>query len=118
VFVLSDIAFIPPEDNLEEERALERGVRYRVVVESAVLDRPGFLAAAREAEAYNEHIRVRPSLPTRLLIADDDLALLPLRRHGEGRTPGALLVHPSGMLDVITAMFEQSWERATDFLAG
>lgn len=117
VFVLSDVAFVSADDNVEEERALERGVRYRVIVESAVLDRPGFLTAAREAARFGEEIRVRPALPTRLVIADDDLALVPMRTHGEDRMPGALLVHPSGLLDLITAIFERFWESATDFLS-
>lgn len=116
VFVLSDVAIVSADDNIEEERALARGVRYRVIVESAVLDRPGFLDAAREAETYGEQIRVRPSLPTRLIVADDDIALLPMRTHGDDRGAGALLVHPSGLLDLLIAIFEQFWEQATAFL--
>ena len=91
-------------------------MRYRVIVESGVLERPGFLDVAREAGALGEEIRVLPTLPTRLFIADDAMALLPMRSHGEDRSAGALLVHPSGLLDLVIAIFEEYWKTATDFL--
>lgn len=114
--VLSEVALLTAEENVEEERALLRGVRYRVVVESAVLERPGFLQVAREGAAVGEEIRVLPALPTRMFIADDRMALLPMHSHvGDGRF-GALLVHPSGLLDLVMAIFEEYWSAATEFL--
>lgn len=116
VFMLSDIAFLEAADNLEEERALKRGVRYRVIAEKGVLERPGLIAAAREAAAFGEELRLLPALPTRLLISDDRLALLPMRSRGEERASGALLVHPSGLLDLVMAIFEEYWATSTQFL--
>lgn len=115
--VRSDIALLGPEENVEEERALLRGVRYRVIVEAAVLERPGFLLAAREAREVGEEVRVHPALPTRLLIADDRMALLPMHSRGGDRGYGALLVHPSGLLDLVMAIFEEYWSVATQLLA-
>ncbi len=37
VLMLSDVAFLSADDNVEEDRALARGVRYRVIVESGAL---------------------------------------------------------------------------------
>lgn len=116
VLVLSDVALLSAEENVEEERALGRGVRYRVIVESGVLERPGFLAAAREAATHGEDIRVLPTLPTRMFIADDRMALLPMREQSDDRGFGALLVHPSGLLDLVMAIFEEFWSSATEFL--
>ncbi|WP_307370485.1 helix-turn-helix domain-containing protein [Microbacterium sp. W4I4] len=113
VFVLSDVALMDSAANTEEGRALARGVEYRVVVEADVLERPGFLDAAREAYAYGEEVRVLPTLPTRLFLVDGELALLPTYSRNEGNVTGALLVHPSGLLDLVTAMFEQYWRMAT-----
>ena len=105
------------EEDLEEDRALARGVRYRVIVESGVLERPGWLAAAREMTQIGEEIRVLPALPTRMLIADDQMALVPMRSQGDDdRGSGALLVHPSGLLDLVSAIFEEYWTSATTFL--
>ncbi len=114
--VLSDVALLTAEENVEEERALLRGVRYRVIVESAELERPGFLQGARESAPVGEEIRVLPTLPTRMVIADDTMALLPMRSQGEHGF-GALLIHPSGLLDLVMAIFEEYWRAATQFLA-
>ncbi|GAA1992010.1 helix-turn-helix domain-containing protein [Microbacterium pumilum] len=116
VLVLSQVAIISGAENVEEDRALERGVRYRVVVEGGVLERPGFLDVARSVGALGEEIRVLPTLPTRMFIADDAMALLPMRSHGENSSLGALLVHPSGLLDLVMAIFEEYWKTATRLL--
>ena len=83
VLVLHEIALLSGEDNIEEDRALARGVRYRVIVENAVLERPGFLTAAREMAQIGEEIRVLPTLPTRMFIVDDQMALVPMHSQGE-----------------------------------
>lgn len=116
-FVLEEVALMAGADNTEEDRALARGVRYRVVVESAVLERPGFIDVVRELEPLGEEVRVLPSLPTRLFIADESLALLPMYSHGERKVSGALLVHPSGLLDLVLAMFERAWSDAPRLFA-
>ncbi|WP_137845133.1 winged helix-turn-helix transcriptional regulator [Microbacterium sp. 2FI] len=115
--VLSDVALLTAEQNVEEERALLRGVRYRVIVESGVLERPGFLDVARESAAYGEEIRVLPALPTRMFIADDAMALVPMHGDDPERGFGALLIHPSGLLDLVSAIFEEYWRTATQFLS-
>lgn len=116
VLVLNEIALVSGEENVEEDRALARGVRYRVIVESAVLQRPGFLTAAREMALIGEEVRVLPTLPTRMFIADDQMALVPMRSQAEDAGFGALLIHPSGLLDLVTAIFEEYWRSATEFL--
>ncbi|MET0975819.1 MAG: helix-turn-helix domain-containing protein [Leifsonia sp.] len=114
-FVLSEIAFLTADENPEEDLALARGVRYRILVEAPVIERPGFLEAARESATMGAAVRVLPDLPTRLIIVDDQIALLPMKSHGEHRASGALLVHPSGLLDLVAASFDQFWSSATAF---
>ena len=116
VLVLNEIALLSGEENIEEDRALARGVRYRVIVENAVLERPGFLTAAREMAQIGEEIRVLPTLPTRMFIADDRMALVPMHSQGEDGGFGALLIHPSGLLDLVVSIFEAYWRSATEFL--
>lgn len=117
VFMLSDVAFLDADENVAEDAALARGVRYRVIVEKAVLEWPGFIEAARESAPFGEEVRVLPTLPTRLIIADDAMALLPMRSRGPDRASGALLVHPSGLLDLVAAMFEEFWAASTEFIS-
>lgn len=111
VFMRADVPFVSAEENAEEERALLRGVRYRVIVERGVLDNPNFLNAARESLPYGEYVRAVPMLPTRLLIVDDHLALLPMVRPTDDRY-GAILVHPSSLLDLLVEVFETTWSSA------
>lgn len=118
VFVLGDIALLESADNLEEERALARGVRYRTIVERAVLERPGFLEAAKQVDLDGEEVRVLAALPTRLFIADGDIALLPMASHGPGEADGALLLHRSGLLDLVVATFEKYWSAARPLFGG
>lgn len=116
VLVLHEIALLSGEENVEEDRALARGVRYRVIVESAVLERPGFLSAAREMAQIGEEVRVLPTLPTRMFIADDQMALVPMHSQSQDEGFGALLIHPSGLLDLVMSIFEEYWRTATEFL--
>ena len=117
-FVLREVDLVDGSENTVEDRAIARGVRYRVVVVASVVERPGFLDQARSVMPLGEEIRVRPSLPTRLFVADGDLALLPMYSHGEQKISGALLVHPSGLLDLVNAMFEETWRTAIRVVEG
>lgn len=117
VFVKSEVTLLEPAENLEEERALARGVRYRTIVEMAVAERPGFLDAARSAVAAGEEIRALPEVPTRLFLVDGRLALLPMHPEGADQVGGALLVHPSGLLDLVMAVFETFWDSARPLFA-
>ena len=45
------------------------------------------------------------------------MALLPMRSRGPDRASGALLVHPSGLLDLVAAMFEEFWAASTEFIS-
>ncbi len=116
VFVLREPILMASPENTHEERAIARGVRYRTIVETGVMERPGFFDVARQAHAMGEDVRVLPSLPTRLIMIDRRLALLPLRSQGERSVSGALLVHPSGLLDLVISAFEQCWRAATALL--
>jgi sugar-specific transcriptional regulator TrmB/DNA-binding CsgD family transcriptional regulator len=114
------------QENLAEADALRRGVRYRVVLERALLDTPGAADEAHGAVLAGEELRVVDRVPLRLTIADRALALVPLADMplGEaagddaGDGPSAVLVHRSGMLDALVALFEAVWVTGQPLLAG
>jgi sugar-specific transcriptional regulator TrmB/DNA-binding CsgD family transcriptional regulator len=110
--VQSTVAVVTAEENVEEEQALHRGVAYKVVFERALLDRPGFYDQAMATAAAGEELRVAPSLPLRLIVADREFALLPMSAEARGDSAGALLVHPSGLLDALLALFDHVWRAA------
>lgn len=95
------------ENAAAQDDALRRGVRYRIVVCRGLLEEPGTLDRCRGLVRSGSRIRVVEELPLNLLVADGADALVPLA-DGAG-TEGALLVHPSGVLDALVALFEAVW---------
>ncbi|MDX3850769.1 helix-turn-helix domain-containing protein [Streptomyces sp. AK02-01A] len=94
-------------DNEAEERATGRGVAYRVVIEREVLSLPDGITELSAALGRDEQVRVTERVPTKLVIADRALAMVPLT--GPGAEPAALVVHASGLLESLTGLFEAVW---------
>ncbi|MFY4717107.1 helix-turn-helix transcriptional regulator [Streptomyces sp. LaBMicrA B280] len=103
------VAVTAPE-NEAEEQAAGRGVRYRVVVERAVLDLPQALGGLTEALGRGERVRMADRVPTKLVVADRSLAMVPLTSHSA--EPAALVVHASGLLELLAGLFESVWREA------
>ncbi|MEU3845295.1 helix-turn-helix domain-containing protein [Streptomyces sp. NPDC028635] len=103
-------------DNDAEEQAAGRGVRYRVVVERSVLDLPHGFTELTAALSRDEQVRVVDEVPTKLVVADRALALVPLTtRRAE---PAALVVHASGLLELLAGLFESVWRTALPLRLG
>ena len=98
------------EDHPAQREALGRGVQYRTVIESKLMEVPEFAASIRSDIKAGEEVRVIPDLPLKLVLADHRLALIPLNL-GELDSP-ALLVRSSSLLDALYELFEMLWERA------
>jgi sugar-specific transcriptional regulator TrmB/DNA-binding CsgD family transcriptional regulator len=114
MFVRAAIVAVSPDDNDDDESVAQaRGVAYRVVLERAVLERPGFVAQAGKSVDRGMQLRVAKRLPVRMMIVDRDLALVPLSGDGEKQGPGALLIHTSPLLDALRSHFELVWLAAT-----
>ena len=97
-------------DNTAETDGLRRGVRYRVVVERAVLEEEGGTADAATALAAGEEVRVADHVPIKLVIADRAIGVLPMA--DETNLATAIVVHRSGLLDALQALFDAVWDRA------
>jgi sugar-specific transcriptional regulator TrmB/DNA-binding CsgD family transcriptional regulator len=105
---------MPSSDNSEEFDALARGVRYRVLYERELLEEPGMIESVAKGVRHGEIARVTATLPVRLAIADDTLALCPLVPNATGNgEPTAALVRESSLLAALIALFESYWERAS-----
>ncbi|KUJ39006.1 helix-turn-helix domain-containing protein [Streptomyces sp. NPDC093228] len=103
-------------ENDAEEQAAGRGVRYRVVVERAVLDRPDGITELTAALGRDEQVRVVDTVPTKLVVADRSLAMVPLT--SRGTEPAALVVHASGLLELLSGLFESVWREALPLRLG
>ncbi|WNV89554.1 helix-turn-helix domain-containing protein [Umezawaea sp. Da 62-37] len=111
------IAMTSPEND-EEAAALARGVRYRAVFETALLEEPGELAEVVDSIRAGLVGRSLPTLPVRLAIADRSIALCPLVTDDATGEPTAALVMQSSLLSALVALFESYWERAIPLRIG
>jgi sugar-specific transcriptional regulator TrmB/DNA-binding CsgD family transcriptional regulator len=100
---------VPRAENPAEDEGVRRGVKYRVVMERGILDQAGAEADTIGALRSGEEVRVLERVPIKLLIADKTHAMVPMDR--DGSTAAALLVHRSGLLDALLALFDAAWER-------
>jgi len=80
MLVRADFVAVPPAENSDEEVAVGRGVTYRVVVERANLELPGFFEGAVASIKTGVEARVTESLPLRMIIADRQLGLHGVKR--------------------------------------
>ncbi|KAB1979956.1 helix-turn-helix transcriptional regulator [Streptomyces triticiradicis] len=107
---------VPGVDDDAGKRAAGRGVRHRVVVERSVLARPGGITELSAALGRDEQVRVVDRVPTRLVIADRTLAMVPLTSHTA--EPAALVVHASGLLELLSGLFQSVWRDALPLRLG
>ncbi|MFE5482476.1 helix-turn-helix domain-containing protein [Streptomyces sp. NPDC056527] len=103
-------------ENDAEELVAGRGVSYRVVIEREVLNLPTGIIELSAALGRDEQIRVVDRVPTKLVVADRALAMVPLT--GRGAEPAALVVHSSGLLESLMGLFEAVWRDALPLRLG
>ncbi|MFD9033963.1 helix-turn-helix domain-containing protein [Streptomyces sp. NPDC059567] len=103
-------------ENDAEELVAGRGVSYRVVIEREVLTLPTGIIELSAALGRDEQIRVVDRVPTKLVVADRALAMVPLT--GRGAEPAALVVHSSGLLESLMGLFEAVWRDALPLRLG
>ncbi|MET9429589.1 helix-turn-helix domain-containing protein [Streptomyces sp. NPDC003036] len=100
-----------PEPDVEPGHA---PVEHRAVVAREVLSRPDGVAGLLPGAA---RLRVADRLPSELVIADGTVAVVPLTG-GRDAEPAALVVHASGLLESLTALFEAVWREAVPLRPG
>ncbi|MGW0820262.1 helix-turn-helix domain-containing protein [Streptomyces sp. NPDC002845] len=114
--VTGNPAVVPGVETDAEEQTVDRGVRYRAVVERAVLDLPHGVTELSAALGRDERVRVADRVPTKLVIADRTLAMVPLT--SRTAEPAALVVHASGLLELLSGLFESVWRDALPLRLG
>lgn len=111
MFVTAPFVAVPLGENAAEPAAVGRGVRIRAVIERAVLDEPGAMAEVVDSLRSGLELRVADELPIKLVLADGDLALVPLTLAPTDE-PGAVLLQRSGLVAAMEALFEAVWTRS------
>jgi DNA-binding CsgD family transcriptional regulator/sugar-specific transcriptional regulator TrmB len=113
-FITAPFIAVPPGQNDAELAAADRGTRIRAVLERAVLAEPSAMHEVVDSLRRGLELRVVDTLPLKLMLADADLALVPLLVDpvGSGGEPGAVLLQRSGLLAALSALFESVWRQA------
>jgi DNA-binding CsgD family transcriptional regulator len=98
--------------NPVEGDLLGRGVQYRVIYYPGGLeDYHDLRADLEKSTALGEQARVLPGAPTKLILADDRVGLIPLQA-APSTIESIVVVHPSALLEALGALFESLWARA------
>jgi sugar-specific transcriptional regulator TrmB len=106
-------------ENTAREWAINRGVRYRVIVEQESLENPDAIdKPARHLDPLQQS-RVVERVPGRLIVADRSVALASLSDvYGEDPGACAMYVRAPGMIRLLISLFESVWERAVPVRLG
>ncbi len=102
-------------DSLECHKLAE-GVDYQVLYDHSALVRPPQLELTSRMVARGEQARVVHLAPTKLLVVDNGVALLPLTT-SELTVESAVVVHSSALLASIVRIFDDLWRFAAPFTA-
>lgn len=98
------------DDYATQYKMHEKGISYRCIVDAEFLTFPGVAANVQCSIRNGQEYRVVPELPSKLVLVDRRIALVPLNP----KDPGGhvLLVRASALLDTLYALFEILWRNA------
>lgn len=101
------------DPNQAELDNLANGVRYRAVYAKPALERSEYLADnVLPCVKAGEEARTLPDVPVKLLIFDNDCAVVSLSMAEADVGSSALLIRPSSLLSALTGLFEVCWRAA------
>jgi DNA-binding CsgD family transcriptional regulator len=93
---------------------LKAGIEYRALYSTFALNHPAKLADIAESQALGEQSRLLADPPLKLILVDDDKAMIGLSDEQTGAA-SALQVGPSALLDGLSRMFEVLWRFGVNF---
>ncbi|MFF3261583.1 helix-turn-helix domain-containing protein [Streptomyces sp. NPDC002932] len=106
---------VSAQENKADSMALARGVRARLVADE--------VAAHWEPDdvysgiAQGVDVRISEEVPTKMLVIDREIALLPLHDDPARLHDRAVIVRASGIVAALVGLFEQTWARSRPVLA-
>lgn len=106
---------VGPAEESPDLPLLERGIKMRTVyLQSMTVSKQGLEFAAFMHKHGNE-VRATPTLPMRLLIIDQQIAVMPLNPDQE--SAGAVIHRSPAVVALALALFDAYWSRATELFA-
>ncbi|MCF3131877.1 helix-turn-helix domain-containing protein [Streptomyces olivochromogenes] len=96
-----------------EVEKLKNGVEYRVVYSKSAIENSAYYSInIQPCIAAGEHARILPTVPVKLTIFDQRLAIVSMSFVEAEVNDSLLIVHPSSLLSALTGLFETSWRTA------
>lgn len=108
----------PDAVNRNEPIKLAEGVHYRAIYDRSLLDEPRHVDRIRQCVRDGEEARVLANLPLKLMVVDDETAVVPLVSAADAQAPVSVFIRQSVLLDSMVAMFEALWIRSVPLRAG
>jgi sugar-specific transcriptional regulator TrmB len=109
--MVPNLTVVPHRENTAGDAGLRRGVVYRAILQRDALTEPGITGEVLASLASGQLIRMTDRVPVKLVIVDRDVAMVPLLSN-RNTAAASILVHPSGLLDALMALFDTEWAHA------
>lgn len=103
---------IPQSLKSPDFELLERGIKLRTLYLQSMTSSKQALEYASTMHRLGGEVRVTPTLPMRLLIFDQEIAVMPM--DPESPTAGAVIHRTPAVVSVALALFDAYWSRATE----
>lgn len=103
---------LPQADRSPDFDLLERGMKLRTIYLQSMTSSKQALDYATKMHRLGGEVRVTPTLPMRLLILDQQLAIIPM--DPENPTSGAVIHRTPAVVSIAIALFDSYWARATE----
>jgi DNA-binding CsgD family transcriptional regulator/sugar-specific transcriptional regulator TrmB len=91
---------------------LERGIKIKTVYLQSMANSKQAIEYASKMHRLGCEIRATPTLPMRLLIVDQELAIMPM--DPESPTAGAVIHRSSAVVSIAIALFDSYWSRGIE----
>jgi DNA-binding CsgD family transcriptional regulator len=112
----------PPAEALEaglarEREILARGIRVQTVLLESALPLPRMYAYLREVDGLGTEVRIAQSLPLRLIVVDDAMAIvsMPPALLPDGEEVGAVVSRSVPLITVFRELFGHYWDTSAAF---
>jgi sugar-specific transcriptional regulator TrmB/DNA-binding CsgD family transcriptional regulator len=99
-------------DESPDRPLIERGLKLRTVYLQSMTSSKQVMEYAASVHRLGCEVRVTPTLPMRLLILDQELAIIPM--DPANPTAGAVIHRSPAVLAIALSLFDAYWSRATE----
>lgn len=99
-------------DSSPDFSLLERGIKLRTVYLQSMSNSKQSVEYAAKMHRLGGEVRATPTLPMRLLIVDQEIAIMPM--DPESPTAGAVIHRTPAVVSVALALFDAYWSRGTE----